>query len=591
MLKIGAQFEGYDVSDVLGESSLNFSYLAETSGKQKVVLKIFKDDIFARDEGFSYLMCPRDAITQGKIANQTCLSFCTKVAVAEIPQIGKRAYLVRRYVEGNDLAEWKKYHRTWPEIKDILRRICQGLNHLHRADLIHGGLCPQDIIIGKGTVKVTDFGTAANYLSPILRLGEAATEKKHFLPPWHDTPEKFQSPFTDIYSLGAILYFLEKDIPLKGIPEDASLPVKKALMGEYKNIGEFFEGIESLPEEEEEGEEEQDEKEEEKKGREDFGGRVDKEEPDVSPEQASEIDIQREGIETEFSRGNLLLVLESIKRAVKACYELLKKLLSWFRRIGRVSWKWAVMPLAIILIISFHQDIINFVSPYVIKTKDYVSSLWPDSETPPEENITDQLKQIENNLLVRGKYLEARKELKGLRMSFPDNEEINTLLDRIGKKLSVPIQLILPPGQGSVQGQEASIPSGSGFKLHLIPGDTCYLNIYQLDSHNNLDQLFPNSGATPEKNPLRAGKTYRIPSGEKRFILDQNTGQETLYFVASRWPSRDLEELFEQFKNASGQKEKDTYCKRLIERIKARHHARSAGVEGCFYKEYAFQHE
>lgn len=691
MLTIGEQFEGYNINDLLGESSLTFTFLTETPGKEKLVLKIFKEEMFAREKGISYLRRAREAITHGKIANQAYLSFCKKVATADIPEVGKRAYLIRGYVEGTDLAEWSKEIRTWPETAKVLRKICLGLNHLHLAGLIHGGLCPENIIVSDGTVKVTDFGTGTGFLIPLLQHGELSPEKSLFLPPWHNDPKKFQSPASDIYALGAVLCFLQKGIPPEGIPEDASLPAKKALAGEYKDVGEFLEGIELLLEEEEESreaEEQEDQEEETRKEAEaEQGGEEEEEEhrSDSRPESVPKIEIHGKGIEQEASglsyrlekrlknKGerfsfvfrnlgkNKLLVKARIpsgsdwiqvepaeisvppgeqefwvtlgpaktpgKKQGKIVLEIpvdegkshitrdilisaeftrysfswarkaIKKAMAWGR--GRQCWKrwkWVGISAGVILIAFLLYGAVKSGPLYMAKMRSHWNHWWTNSDRTEsilhlKENIADQLIWIKNSLLAEGKYLDAIRELKVLEASFPDNQDISIFLDQISRGLNVESELILSSGQAVQQGETASIASGDGFQLRFVPDDTCYLYIYQLDSYNNLAQLFPNTGATLVRNPLEAGEICQVPEGDELFILDENTGKETICFVASRWPARDLEELFALYSDAYGEEERDGYRQGLVERLMLRRQARDAGVGGCFYEECGFWHE
>jgi hypothetical protein len=713
MLVVGTLFEGYHIRQLLGESPLASTFLAETAGHEQVVVKVFPEAIFAQEEGFSYLRRPREAITLGKITNQAYLSFYKKLATAEIPPRGRRAYLVRSYVEGVDLETWRQRPRTWVEIKDLLRKISLGLDHLHRAGLIHGGLCPQNILIANGAVKITDFGTSTSFLSLLLHQGEIAPEKRPFLPPWYTDPDRFPSPVTDLYAVGALLYLLEQGSPPTGIPADASLPVQKALRGEYQDVEEFWQAIE---ERENAEKEESREKPEELEGGEEEpekpGEAEEEESSDRAPEPAPQIEISGEGLEPVVSgliyrlekklkkRGQYSFIVRNLEtegrelavrvRVVSGAdwigaepqavrlppgeqafqitfgprqtaglqegkivleiplngtgnhitREILIKV--EFKRRGLGWWKWAVIPLLVVPILLFFQEEFKLGWVYV---QEYGARWWSEHEqtesippvpslphqaqeetapvlpvsppapqvqeerpqahketpstspipifppVPEKVDLTDQLNQIQHNWLVEGEYLDAHRELQALQTSYPENEELYTLLDRLERPLHIQSVLLLPPGQGSNQGEMLSIPSGGGFQFQFTPSDTCYLYIYQLDSYNNVAQLFPNPEATPETNPLQAGTMYQIPAGANWFILDQHSGQEMVYFVASRWPAQDLEELFERLSNTAQLAEKEAYRHKLIERLRVRAQTQATGVGGVFYQEYTFQHE
>ncbi len=48
-------------------------------------------------------------------------------------------------------------------------------------------------------------------------------------------------------------------------------------------------------------------------------------------------------------------------------------------------------------------------------------------------------------------------------------------------------------------------------------------------------------------NPVQAGTTYYLPAESKSFMLDEQTGTETIYFLASRQRDVDLEDQYQQY--------------------------------------------
>ena len=90
--------------------------------------------------------------------------------------------------------------------------------------------------------------------------------------------------------------------------------------------------------------------------------------------------------------------------------------------------------------------------------------------------------------------------------------------------------------------------SGDYYKIIFTPVEDAYVYIFQVDSANKLYRLFPMagfSGVTVNNfNPVKAGKTYYIPAKYKSFELDDVTGTETIYFVASRTKDIVLEQQY-----------------------------------------------
>ena len=93
------------------------------------------------------------------------------------------------------------------------------------------------------------------------------------------------------------------------------------------------------------------------------------------------------------------------------------------------------------------------------------------------------------------------------------------------------------------------LQSGDYYKIIFTPVEDGYVYIYQVDSANNLYQLFPmasfNGVVVNNFNPVKAGKTYFIPTDRKSFELDDVTGIETIYFVASRTNDIVLEQQYQ----------------------------------------------
>ncbi|HQR74658.1 MAG TPA: bifunctional protein-serine/threonine kinase/phosphatase [Sulfurovum sp.] len=120
-------------------------------------------------------------------------------------------YTVMEYIEGQTLAQWMTDNPNpdLEEVRGIVEQIAKGLLALHRQEMIHQDLRPQNIMIDKtGTVKIIDFGsTHVSGLSemnaliePHTLLGTAAyTAPEYFL----GDVGTFRS---DLFSLAVITY-------------------------------------------------------------------------------------------------------------------------------------------------------------------------------------------------------------------------------------------------------------------------------------------------------------------------------------------------------------------------------------------------
>ncbi|OGU30706.1 MAG: hypothetical protein A2057_03545 [Ignavibacteria bacterium GWA2_35_9] len=100
----------------------------------------------------------------------------------------------------------------------------------------------------------------------------------------------------------------------------------------------------------------------------------------------------------------------------------------------------------------------------------------------------------------------------------------------------------------------SALESGDKYKIYFKPPQPSYVYIYQEDSNGNGSWLFPRASEVV-KNPLNNTDNW-IPSRNTSFSLDDNTGAETIYLVASDQRDRKLEDLI--FLKVKNPHERDT---------------------------------
>ena len=134
----------------------------------------------------------------------------------------EKKYLVMEYIKGKKLSSIvsniKEYLNEAIIIKWALE-LCEVIEYLHTIKpqaIIFRGLCPENIILSEqGHLKLIDFGISKLFDPKSRTLAIAKTAKMHYSPMEQyvaQTDEK-----SDIYSLGATLYFLITKTP----PPDA----------------------------------------------------------------------------------------------------------------------------------------------------------------------------------------------------------------------------------------------------------------------------------------------------------------------------------------------------------------------------------
>ena len=130
------------------------------------------------------------------------------------PQRRRRfLYLITEYVQGVTLRQWMHDHPQpdLTEVRGLVDQIVKGLQALHRLEMLHQDLKPENIMIDVvGTIKLVDFGSIkvagiAEIATPIERVNLLGT-KNYTAPEYaHNQPGTNAS---DIYSLGVITYQL-----------------------------------------------------------------------------------------------------------------------------------------------------------------------------------------------------------------------------------------------------------------------------------------------------------------------------------------------------------------------------------------------
>jgi hypothetical protein len=91
-----------------------------------------------------------------------------------------------------------------------------------------------------------------------------------------------------------------------------------------------------------------------------------------------------------------------------------------------------------------------------------------------------------------------------------------------------------------------TLTQNDNYKIMFQCNMRCYMYIVQLDSSGKMDPIFPSSYFS-WGNPTQIHTLYSLPPQNKWFYLDENTGVETIYFIASRSRRLDLEQLFRKF--------------------------------------------
>lgn len=237
----------YTVERVLGAGGFGITYLArEFQLNRPVTIKeYFPSDFAARKDGLEAV--PRSQESAGDYSwglerfvaeAQTLARFNHPhiVGVHRYFRANNTAYMVLHYEEGQSLKNWLKTLGRVPRQSDLDRVIApllDALETIHAADFLHRDIAPDNVIIRKdGQPVLIDFGSARGEIARNSKTISALVKPGYS--PYEQYAEKNsrQGPWTDIYALGATLYFAVT----KKRPPDAVLRVTK---DEYRPVADL----------------------------------------------------------------------------------------------------------------------------------------------------------------------------------------------------------------------------------------------------------------------------------------------------------------------------------------------------------------
>ena len=155
----------------------------------------------------------------------------TTVAIYDFFEAGGTAYMCMEYLKGKNMKEVYAENNKPLPFEMLLKlgvSMCDALEEVHNAGIIHRDISPDNVFYcDNGTYKLIDFGAMKQ------KFGNAAESSTVILKQGYAPLEQYSNvgnigPWTDIYSLGATLYFLSTgQVPLQAtdrVIEDTVVP-------------------------------------------------------------------------------------------------------------------------------------------------------------------------------------------------------------------------------------------------------------------------------------------------------------------------------------------------------------------------------
>jgi len=137
------------------------------------------------------------------------LSHPNIVTIYDVGEDLDLSFLAMEYLQGESLEKYTSKGNLFPVVKclEIVAQVCDALEYAHTHDIIHRDIKPANImLLGDGSIKVTDFGIARATTSTKTRTGIIKGT------PYYMSPEQTKglklSGRSDIFSLGVVFYQL-----------------------------------------------------------------------------------------------------------------------------------------------------------------------------------------------------------------------------------------------------------------------------------------------------------------------------------------------------------------------------------------------
>ena len=223
--------EGYELNNgrfvikkVLGEGGFGVTYLAEDRNinNRLVVIKTLNEKVQKGDQDLFHKL-QQDFKDEARRLDQCKHQNIVTIYDRFAEEKTGLECIVMEYIPGQTLKDrvgdldFRGAYMEEEEALGYIHQIAKALEVIHRQNMVHRDVKPGNIMIRKGTREVVliDFGIAREFNKKDIP--QTAYVSQNYAPLEQSKEFETKGPFTDVYALGATLYFLLT----KKAPEDA----------------------------------------------------------------------------------------------------------------------------------------------------------------------------------------------------------------------------------------------------------------------------------------------------------------------------------------------------------------------------------
>ncbi|NKI70937.1 protein kinase [Collimonas pratensis] len=253
----GTRLADFEIIGVIGEGGFGIVYFAfDRSLRRMVAIKEYMPGAFAgrgpdkkvvvrsQRHRETFTIGLKSFIKEARLLAQ--FDHPALIKVYRFWEQNNTAYMAMRYYEGRTLKSVvqnspSQVTEAW--LKSMLKPMLEALAAMYRVQILHRDISPDNIMIQKsGEAVLLDFGAArqiigdmTHSLTVILKPGYAPIEQ------YADDAMMKQGPWTDIYSLSAVIYFaIKKTAPPTSVARMIQDPIELLQNGEHSGFSQAF---------------------------------------------------------------------------------------------------------------------------------------------------------------------------------------------------------------------------------------------------------------------------------------------------------------------------------------------------------------
>ena len=198
-------FGDYEVLAEVARGGMGVIYKARQRSLGRIVaIKVLSSGEFASPEYVRRFRAEAEAAAR--------LQHPNIVAVHEVGQQDGVRFFSMEFVDGPNLAQFQAGRALPPaRAAAILKPLAEAIHYAHQKGILHRDLKPSNVLIDPfGEPRITDFGLAKEMGgdSDLTAVGQVLGTPGYLPPEQADTSHGPLTPAADVYSLGAILYYM-----------------------------------------------------------------------------------------------------------------------------------------------------------------------------------------------------------------------------------------------------------------------------------------------------------------------------------------------------------------------------------------------